>query len=225
MALCKPCTIRQRNFLKEPDLNMPTWISVGLTEKAFGYNPFFLMPQSSRKVVALCSSCGKERIIQRGDANRREKCIQCRGREKMKFYSEQRRIFPNTKLQQSARSKRRWLKAKANVIDVAITRISSQIRAIIKHKRFEGYRGGIFRHLGYNRKDLLGHIAKSLPNGCVICGEPIVDRYHIAHLEPKSCATKLEDVFRLFQLDNLSVAHPICNIKAGAIDLRFKLAA
>jgi hypothetical protein len=68
---------------------------------------------------------------------------------------------------------------------------------------------------------LVQHIEKCFGGGCVICGGMISveNPWHLAHLKPISYAKNMKDVINLFQLKNLSVAHPSCNIKLGAKDL------
>jgi 5-methylcytosine-specific restriction endonuclease McrA len=101
--------------------------------------------------------------------------------------------------------------------------LRSAMRRIIEKR---GYKKppGSFRLLGYSPADLVKHIENCFGGGCVVCGGEIsIDNpWHLAHLKPISCAKSPEDVLSLFQLENLSVAHPSCNIRIGATDLTTK---
>jgi hypothetical protein len=82
--------------------------------------------------------------------------------------------------------------------------------------------GRTFQLLGYNGIDFNRHISSCFERGCVICGKPIGDKWHLAHLTPVKNATNTEELYRLFRLDNLAIAHPICNLRAGTTDLRLE---
>ena len=72
---------------------------------------------------------------------------------------------------------------------------------------------------GYPKIALLEHFGRRLEEGCEICGNPIEGKWDLIHRKPRCTAKTLEDLYRLYQLANLAVAHPACNQKAGATDL------
>jgi hypothetical protein len=198
------------------DLAMNPHISVDLTQERFGYDPRFLSHDSARKVVAICSSCGAERVTVKYGANKHPRCHRCSGRVNVHLLAEQRRIYPSAIERKRANSKRQH----ATPLGYLSLILRNGLRLATKKKNFAQRKPwGCFRLLGYTKEKFLCHIKNCLQEGCVICGGSIDGKWHLAHLKPRSSAKSLEEVYQLFQLNNLAVAHPKCNIRLGATDL------
>jgi hypothetical protein len=75
--------------------------------------------------------------------------------------------------------------------------------------------GNTLKNIGIEKEDLRQHVASCLEKGCIICGQPISDRWHLAHLKPLAQAKTVDDVYASFRLHNLAVAHPRCNLSVG----------
>jgi len=185
-------------------------ISREKTLERFGYDPFYLSHQSGMKVVRICPQCGKEKIFRKQVANKHEWCIQCRGRERFKKFTDMKRVYANPAEQKRINHQREYAKP----LGYLGTILRTGLRHAAKSNDFQKPYG-CFRLLGYTKEEFLEHIQSCLGNGCVICGQPIKDRWHLAHLIPRSFAKTEDDLIRLFQLNNLSVAHPSCNVKLG----------
>lgn len=215
-GLCRVCWNRARAIRSEVDQEMSPQISVELTRERFGYDPRFLAHKSGRKVVAICVRCGEERIIVKRSANQHPRCKRCSGQENVKVLSANRRVYLNVRERKKANSRRQY----ATPLGYLSLILRTGLRLAMQKKNFEKRKPwGCFRLLGYTKEDFLAHIKNCLKEGCVICGGRIEDKWHLAHLKPRSSAKSLEEVYQLFQLNNLSVAHPKCNIKLGAVDI------
>lgn len=218
--LCKPCSGLVRAITDKPDPIMPSHILIEDTINTFGYNPIYLKRTSSKLVIVQCMSCGKKRAMPKSTSIRSEWCTQCRGRARQKIWTEARKIYANRAEKDRARGKRRYLAEKSDPVKDMSHRIKGSLRAAYKRKcKSEMKPYGCFRLLGYTRSELVRHLETCLLGGCVICREPITDKWHIAHLKPIAHAKGPEEVLQLFQLKNLSVAHPVCNIRLGATDI------
>lgn len=194
---------------KVTDITMSPNINREKTLERFGYDPLYLSHKSGMKVVKICPQCQGEYILKKYATNNRDWCIKCRGRERNKKFSDMRRVYTNPAERKRMNHRRQYARP--------LGYLDSILRSGLR-KAWQSVSGkpfGCFRLLGYSRSEFQKHIENCLSYGCVICGEPINGKWHLAHLIPRSFAKTETDVIHLFQLDNLSVAHPSCNIKLG----------
>jgi hypothetical protein len=117
----------------------------------------------------------------------------------------------NKKLNASRKQKR--LEDLVYRVRMSVTSIINQYlrRKEIGRKK----KGNTLKNIGIEKEDLRQHVAFCLDKGCIICGQPIYDRWHLAHLKPLAQAKTVDDVYASFQLHNLAVAHPRCNLSTG----------
>jgi hypothetical protein len=217
---CKKCAGLARAMTDKPDITLPSHILVEDTIGQFGYNPLYLSTTSSKNVVIQCSSCGKKRITQKHTALRSKWCMVCRGREKQKKFTEAKRKYANKTEKQRACRKMQYIRDQSNPMKNMSCRIKANLNSAYNRKsKPERKPMGCFRFLSYTRSELVKHLETCLQGGCVICREPITGKWHLAHLKPVAHAKSPEEVIQLFQLSNLSVAHPSCNIRLGATDI------
>jgi hypothetical protein len=76
-------------------------------------------------------------------------------------------------------------------------------------------KGNTLANIGITKEELRDHMNSCLREGCVICGRPINDSWHLAHIKPLAMAKTVDEVYASFQLNNLAVAHPRCNLMIG----------
>jgi hypothetical protein len=76
-------------------------------------------------------------------------------------------------------------------------------------------RGNTLLNIGIEKEGLRKHMVLCLEKGCIICGQPINDKWHLAHLKPLAMAKTVDEVYASFRLHNLAVAHPHCNLSVG----------
>ena len=76
-------------------------------------------------------------------------------------------------------------------------------------------KGNTLTNIGITKEALRDHVNLCLQKGCVICGMPINDSWHLAHIKPLAMAKTVDEVYASFQLHNLAVAHPRCNLSVG----------
>lgn len=199
------------------DPNMSARISIALTLERCGYDPSCLSHSSRKLVVVVCPKCKKERSMKKQPANKREWCIKCRGKEKFNRFSESRRIYVNPQERKRANTFRYQHSTPVKYADKITL---SNLKAVLRRGESKnGREGKIFQKLGHRKLDFLNHIKKRLREGCEICGESIDGKWDMIHRKPRCTARSLEELYRLYQLTNLAVAHPLCNQKAGAADL------
>jgi len=76
-------------------------------------------------------------------------------------------------------------------------------------------KGNTLNNIGIEKDTLRQHVMSCLGKGCIICGQPIEGPWHLAHLKPLAQAKTVDEVYASFQLHNLAVAHPRCNLSVG----------
>jgi hypothetical protein len=219
-VLCKQCSGMVRAIINKPDLMMSPHILIKDTINTFGYNPLHLRHSSNKLVMVQCMCCGKKRAIKKSVSMRSEWCFKCRGKDTQRKWTEAKRKYVDRAEKDRAYKKRQYLVEKSDPIKNMSHRIKSSLGSAYKRKGNVARKPyGCFRLLGYTKSELVRHLETCLLGGCVICREPINDKWHITHLKPVAHAKSPEEVLQLFQLKNLSVAHPICNIRLGATDI------
>ena len=117
----------------------------------------------------------------------------------------------NAKLNSSRKQKR--LEDVVYRVRMSVTSIINQYlrRKEIGRKK----KGNTLKNIGIEKDTLRQHVKSCLEKGCIICGQPIHDKWHLAHIKPLAQAKTVDEVYASFQLHNLAVAHPRCNLSVG----------
>ncbi|RLC89082.1 MAG: hypothetical protein DRJ03_00570 [Chloroflexi bacterium] len=97
-------------------------------------------------------------------------------------------------------------------------RYTSRLRVYLRG--FLGRDKGCFRHLPYSPQQLRDHlefIRCIQDDRCPKCGQSYEKvGFHIDHITPLSTATNKQEILDLFDLENLSLLCPTCNLKKGS---------
>lgn len=191
-------------------------ILVEETISRFGYSPDDLLPQSHKLMVVQCPECGEIREVMKQYYRNRALCKTCSARQKFLKIAASRKIYPSRSAKQLACQKRRLQTIEGH----ATHSLRCLLRHALRNSRFTAVHSGCFRRLGYTKKQLVAHLKNCLEKGCCICKQAIKEKWHIAHLRPASFAENENQVIELFRLENLDVAHPICNYRIGARQIK-----
>lgn len=166
---------------------------------------------SHKKIWVICPLCKQEREVRRSVYLKPgQLCQTCSSRIKVNNLSTSKKIYKDQA------EKRRVLQRKRLATPVGAT---TQRLRVLLHSVFrrKGWRDtdaiGCFKNLPYNKAEFYLHIQKCFEEGCCICRLPVSqsEKWHIAHKIPVFEANSIDDVYILFALENLHIAHAKCN--------------
>jgi len=117
-------------------------------------------------------------------------------------------------------NKKLYANRKQKRLEDVVYRVRMSVTSIISqylHRKDIGIKkkGNTLNNIGIEKDTLRQHVTACLEKGCVICGQPIHDKWHLAHIQPLAQAKTVDDVYASFKLNNLAVAHPRCNLSIG----------
>jgi 5-methylcytosine-specific restriction endonuclease McrA len=210
---CNECRTRfaiKPSIIHSPEFLNSEFVLREMTFEKEGHYPELLHRQSNEKRIWVkCGTCLNIRSVNRYRYKKLgQECKRCAT------------VRANKEMRGKGRGRPRGrcaTKDKTTRLGRIATTLASNISTRIRNSRIQDKPGrGSMRYLGYSADELRSHVRNELSFGCCICGGSIVDsKWHLSHLIPSSYASTFDELVQLYQLENLSTAHALCNIKLG----------